>query len=227
MKMKFIKPLAIAAIFGLSMFSCAGTDDAQTDTDVQDTETTAVLETEPEVMEEPEVATTETERLSNEDVSYADMFEGVETEQYDVLSLVRMDPNLSTFVELLEMSGLEASLQVEMVEPVTLLVPTNQAFMDMDRGEYQRLTDPNNKTELVEFVKHHILPSKVYETQFNTTQVIDTDGENDIPIDSRMNGEVIYVGGAQIMKSDIDASNGLIHIVNGVVQPSEFDGPGY
>lgn len=255
MKMNFIKPLTIAALVSMGMFSCAGTDDAQTNSGAQNTETTTTVgaetgttgtvgtETDTQMGSETDtqvgtqtdtqmgtqtdqgLETTQTERVSNEDVQYAEMFEGVETEQYDVLSLIRMEPNLSTFVELLEMSGLEASLQVEMVEPVTIFAPSNQAFNEMDQGEYQRLTDPTNRTELVEFIQYHILPRKVYETQFNTTQVIETNGENNIPVDTRMNGEVIFVGGAEIMKSDIEASNGVIHVVDGVVRPTEFAEP--
>lgn len=207
MKKKLIKPFAILGVVTLSMFSCASTEERADDT--------AVVETDMEVVED-------TELLSNEEVTYADLFEDVETEQYDVLTLVRMDPNFSTFVGLLELSGLEASLQVETVEPVTLLAPTNQAFMDMDREEYTRLTDPNNRTDLVRFIKNHILPSKVYEEEFNTTQIIETEGENEIPVDTRMNGEVIYVGGAEIVKPDVVASNGIIHVMSGVVEPSEF-----
>lgn len=210
MKKRLIKPFAVLGIVTLTMFSCASTEEG-----TEDTEVVAVTDDAVVVVEE-------TELLANEDVTYADLFEDVETEQYDVLTLMRMNPNFSTFVELVELSGLPASLQVEVVEPITLLAPTNQAFMDMDREDYAQLIDPDNRTELIRFVKNHILPSKVYEEEFNTTQIIETEGENEIPVATRMNGEVIYIGGAQIVKPDVVASNGIIHVMNGVVQPSEF-----
>lgn len=207
MKKRLIKPFAVLGIVTLGLFSCASTEERADDT--------AVVETDTEVV-------ADTELLANEEMAYADLFEEVETEQYDILTLVSMNPNFSTFIELIELSGLEVSLQVEVVEPVTLLAPTNQAFMDMDREEYARLTDPNNRTDLVRFIKNHILPSKVYEEEFNTTQIIETEGESEIPVDTRMNGEVIYIGGAQIVKPDVLASNGIIHVMSGVVEPSKF-----
>lgn len=246
MKMNFIKPLAIAALVGMGMFSCAGTDDARTDTGTQNTENTTTVgaetgttgtvgaetdtqmgtETDTQMGTETDqgLGTTETERLSNEEVAYEDIFENVEnTEQYDVLTLLQMDPNFSTFTELLQRSGLEASLQ--MAEPVTLLAPTNEAFDEMDRGQYESLTNPENTTELVQFVQQHILPSKVYQEGFNTTQVISTRGEGQIEVDTRMNGEEVYIGGAQIMVPNVEASNGVIHVMNGVITPSEVIDP--
>ncbi len=221
MKKRFIKPLAIMALSATAMFGCASSEEAGSTAAEQDMGSPAVVETETEVIEEPVIETTETEMLSNEDVSYDEIFGDVEnTEQYDLLTLVKLDPNLSTFAGLLERSGLETSLQ--RAEPVTLLIPTNSAFEEMDRERYQELTDPNNLAALTQFVNMHILPSKVYKMGFNTTQIIETEGENEIPVDTRMNGEVVYIGGAEIVKPDVVASNGLIHVVNRVVEPSEF-----
>jgi uncharacterized surface protein with fasciclin (FAS1) repeats len=223
MKKTFIKPLAIVALAATSIFGCASSEDAGDNT-AEDMNNTTVIETEAEVMEEPAVGTTDTEMLSNEEVSYDDIFSDVgNTEQYDLLTLLKMDPNFSTFADLLQRSGLEASLQV--ADPVTILAPTNEAFAAMDSQEMESLTTSGNTTELTSFVQRHILPSKVYQEEFNTTQMMGMDTENQVEIDTRMNGEVVYIGGAQIIKSNVEASNGIIHVLNGVIQPTELTNP--
>jgi uncharacterized surface protein with fasciclin (FAS1) repeats len=225
MKKTFIKPLAIMALAATGIFGCASSEDAGDNAQDMNNNNTAVIETEAEVMEEPAVGTTDTEMLSNEEVSYDDIFSDVEnSEQYDLLTLLRMDPNFSTFADLLQRSGLEASLQV--ADPVTILAPTNEAFAAMDSQEMESLTTSGNTTELTSFVQRHILPSKVYQSGFNTSQVMGMDTENQVEVDTRMNGEVVIIGGAQIIKSDVEASNGIIHVLDGVIQPTEIVNPG-
>lgn len=141
-----------------------------------------------------------------------------ETENYEALELAKMDDDLSTFVELVEMSGLDMSL--EFADDFTVFVPTNKAFGEMDVERYEELTDPQNRAELAEFIKWHFLPNEVSSMRFSNTQVIETAGEEEIAVSTEMNGNVIYIGGAQIIKADIETTDGIMHIVNAVVQPT-------
>lgn len=141
-----------------------------------------------------------------------------ETENYEALELAKMDDNLSTFVELVEMSGLDMSL--EFTDSFTVFIPTNEAFGEMDVERYEELTNPQNRAELTEFIKWHFLPNEVSSLRFNSTQVIETSGEEEISVSTDMDGNVIYIGGAQIIKPDIQTADGIIHIVNTVIQPT-------
>lgn len=141
-----------------------------------------------------------------------------ETERYDAMALAKMDENLSNFVDLVELSGLDTSLEFQ--ESFTVFVPTNEAFGRMDVARFEELTNPQNRAELVEFVKWHFLPNEVPSLQFNSTHIIETAGEEEIEISTEMNGKVIYIGGAEIIKSDIQTADGIMHVVDGIVQPT-------
>lgn len=150
------------------------------------------------------------------------IFQNVDdTEQYDVLALAKEDPNLSTFVELVELSGLGAS--VNMADEYTVFIPTNTAFEQLSKEKYEKLTDPSNKTELIEVLKRHILPNKIYSSDLEDSQVISTgnsDSNEEITVSKDGMGSTPFIGGAEVVKADVEASNGIIHIVNAVIQPT-------
>jgi uncharacterized surface protein with fasciclin (FAS1) repeats len=73
---------------------------------------------------------------------------------------VNMDKDLSTFANLLTLSGLNISLALT-TEPHTLLVPTNEAFSKMSIKRFVELTNQKNKAELVLFMNDHFLSKKI------------------------------------------------------------------
>lgn len=150
---------------------------------------------------------------------YDDMFNDVETENYEIMALASMDENLTTFVELVNQSDIDFQLEFA-DEPLTVLIPTNEAFDEMPLERFEELTAPGNKALLRTFVMRHILPTEVPVMEFNDTQIIETAAEEEITISTNMGGNVVTVGGATIVKSDIPAANGLIHIVNNVIEPT-------
>lgn len=138
------------------------------------------------------------------------------TENYEILELASMDQQLSTFVEMVDLADLAWS--VEFADPVTVFIPTNEAFAEMSVERLAYLKDPENKAELVRFVSRHILPTEVPMVQFNTTQIIETASEEEITVSTALSGNVVYVGGAEIVKGDIPAANGMIHIVSDIIE---------
>ena len=220
MKMNFLKPITMMAVVAITMFSCAGTNDTTGTADVNTT-TDAQADVAVGVITTDETVTTDP--VANTDVDYNDMFEDVDNpEQYDVLALARMTPNLSTFVQLVDMSGLAPSLQA--AGPITIFAPTNEAFEALSQDSLQSLTDVNNRENLVRLIQLHILPQKSYVQQFSEISFIDRAEGEDIPITTEAQGNVVYVGGAQIVKGNVEASNGMIHVVNGIVDTTEGAG---
>lgn len=212
MKKLFLKPIALVAIFATTFTGCASSG-----------ENTETVETDIGTTEEPAVVT-ETENLANEGtVDYGNLFEETDnTESYDILALARTEDDVSTFVDLIDRAGLTASFLVasDRDQEFTLLLPTNEAFGQLSAERLEYLLDPQNKAELVKLINAHVIPSEVPLIQFNTNHVI-TSGENQIPVATRMNGTQVFVGGAQIVKPDIEASNGIIHIIDSVIDPSQ------
>ena len=151
---------------------------------------------------------------------YDDIFKNVgDTEQYEIMTLAGMDENLSTFVRLVDQSGLDFSVEFA-EEPITVLIPTNEAFGNMDKARFERLTDPRNRAELRRVLMRHILPTEVPSMRFDNSQVVGTAVEEEVTVSTTRGGNVVTVGGATIVKSDIPAANGIIHIVDAVIQPT-------
>lgn len=136
---------------------------------------------------------------------------------YTTFEVVSMDKDLSTFANFVALSGLAVSMQL--AEGHTLFVPTNAAFDEMTIERYTSLTDPKNKSELIQFVKNHVMPTKHSKSDFKNDQVITTPDNNEISV-SKNTFDNVFISGSRIIKSDIEASNGVIHIVNGVIDPN-------
>ncbi|OBX26401.1 putative surface protein with fasciclin (FAS1) repeats [Gelidibacter algens] len=146
------------------------------------------------------------------------VFEKVDnTKNYTTLDLASMDPNLSTFVNLVTLSGLAPSMI--MTDDHTVFIPTNDAFRDISIERFSELTDPKNRTKLVEFVQYHITPKKHMKFDFKDSQVMTGSSPDEISV-SRDTYDNVFIGGAKIIRSDIEASNGIIHIVNDIIVPN-------
>ncbi|MCC9168511.1 fasciclin domain-containing protein [Pontibacter harenae] len=235
MRKRMLKPIAAMAVVATTLFGCASSNDSMDNTTAMEGTSMSQTETmggndasETTVMAPVAVAAVPiaTLNLTNtEDVG--DMFENIDdTEKYDAFELAKKSPNLSTFVTLIKQANLVSDL--ERLEEYTLFAPTNEAFANMPEGRLEMLLQPDNKAQLMQFMQHYILPSEVSSAQFNSTQRISLseNGERYIPVDVRMNGTVTTIGGAQIIKSDIQASNGRIHVIDGIITPVETGGAG-
>ena len=153
-------------------------------------------------------------------VEISEMFEDIdETENHSVLDLVRKSPNLTTFVKLLEQADLVQD--IERLDAVTLFAPTNEAFAKMDKEKLETLLLPENQAQLMWMLQAHVLPNKVSSMQFNTTQRIEMTEDSYIPVDVSLGGTDVSIGGASIVKNNVEASNGFIQVVDNVIQPDE------
>lgn len=136
---------------------------------------------------------------------------------YDTFTLLRMDDDISIFADMVEQSGLDVSLLF--ADNFTVFVPTNEAFGNMDVARFEELTNPQNRAELLEFVKWHFMPNKVLTTQLEENQVIDIADGKYIPVSTDMQNAVVRIGGALVIKPDIQTEDGIMHIINGVITP--------
>lgn len=149
-----------------------------------------------------------------------DMFEDMgDTEQHSVYDLAKSSPNLSTFVQLLERANLVDDLQ--RVEELTLFAPTNEAFAQMPREKLETLLKAENTALLSTILQNHVLATDVSTAGLQSNSRIRVSDDSYIMIDKGMNGMTTHVGGAQILKADVEASNGRIHVIDKVILPSE------
>ncbi|MCJ8165851.1 fasciclin domain-containing protein [Pontibacter sp. E15-1] len=230
MKKKSILPVALSAAL---LFGCASSNDTMNDATATDEMTMSETQTMAgSTTDDDASATMPMNDMSSHDMSahmdlsmenpvdVNDMFEDVsDSKQYDILTLAKKTPNLSTFVALVEHAGLKDDLM--RVGEMTVFAPTNVAFAKLDKQKLEMLTEPGNKAQLMNILQAHVLPSKVSSVQFNSSQRIKLTEDSYLPVSVGMNGTSITVGGATIVKNNIEASNGYIHVVDNVIMPSK------
>jgi len=217
MRNNFLKTFAAFAATTFILAGCAGSE-TMNDTAAATTEDNTL---EVAAVASVPVAVVPIASLSLENsVPVGEMFEDVgETEQFDALTLLTKSPNLSTFAKLVELADMADDLQ--RVDGFTLFAPTNEAFAKLPTEKLEMLANPENKATLMRVIQAHVLPSKTASIQFNTTQQIELSEDRHIPVDVSMSGTMVTIGGATIVKGDVQASDGIIHVVDGVIVPSE------
>ena len=141
-----------------------------------------------------------------------------DTEAYKTIDLIYMDKDLSIFANLLTLSGLDTSLEMTDREH-TLFIPTNEAFEEMSIEKFAELTNPENRAMLVDFVNRHFTGMKIDSNQLTESKILDLEGNNRIEISEV--GNTVYIGGATVVASDIETANGVVHVVNDVINVSK------
>lgn len=122
-------------------------------------------------------------------------------------------------------AALAAADLVEVLQgpgPYTVLAPTDEAFSKLPAGTVETLLKPENKDKLRTILLYHVVPGRAYADQVVTLKSAPTAAKIDAPISvtkSDKGTPVVKVGGATVVATDIEASNGVIHVVDSVILP--------
>ena len=124
--------------------------------------------------------------------------------------------NLPTLFAALEAADLTATLQG--AGDFTLLAPSEAAFAALPDGTLDFLLDPANKQDLVDILTYHVISGKIMSADIagKTAEVATVQGSN-ISVNA-MNG--VMVDNATVVAADIEADNGVIHVIDQVVLPN-------
>ncbi len=148
--------------------------------------------------------------------------EGTETtmagETETIVDIAAGNPDFSTLVELVTAAGLGETLAGE--GPFSVFAPTNSAFAALDPATVEALkADPQGA--LTEVLKLHVISGKVDAAAATAAAgtCVETLGGK---VKVEKSGDSLTIGGAPIVTTDIMASNGIIHVIDGVITaPSE------
>ena len=128
---------------------------------------------------------------------------------------VAVDAGFTTLVAAVDAADLEGTLSGP--GPFTVFAPTDAAFAQLPDGTLETLLMPENKQTLTDILTYHVVAGEVTADQVvNLTSATTVQGE-DIAI-TVVNGSV-FVNGIEVTQTDIQASNGVIHIIDGVLLP--------
>lgn len=170
---------------------------------------------------ESESTTTEAAQASTtttiaEEVTTTTVAESTTTEAMEEMSIVATAAAAGDFTTLL--AAVEAAGLVETLEgegPYTVFAPTDDAFAALPEGTVEGLlADPE---ALSDILLYHVVPGEVTSDQVVTLESATTAQGSDVSI--RVEGDSVFVNDAQVIMTDIQASNGVIHVIDAVLLP--------
>jgi uncharacterized surface protein with fasciclin (FAS1) repeats len=134
----------------------------------------------------------------------------------------------TTLVAAVQAAGLVETLSGE--GPFTVFAPTNAAFEKLPAGTVDTLLKPENKDQLVKILTYHVVPTAAMSDAV-AKMIADDGGMHEIPtvaggkIMAKMDGDKIVLtdekgGMATVTIADVKQSNGVIHVIDGVLLPN-------
>jgi len=133
----------------------------------------------------------------------------------DLVAVAAQAGDFKTLIAAVKAAGLAETLQGD--GPFTVFAPTDAAFAKLPEGTVDELLKPENKTKLARILSYHVVPGKLMAKDVATTEVQTAEGQM-LPIVAK-DGKVT-VGGASVVKTDVEAANGVIHVIDTVLMPA-------
>lgn len=134
----------------------------------------------------------------------------------NIVAVAAETPDLSTLVEAVEAAGLVGTL--EEPGPYTVFAPTNEAFEALG-NTLETLLEPANKGELAEILIYHVVPGELTSSELSDGQMLKTVQGDSLKV--KIDGEEVTVNGAKVAIPDVEASNGVVHVINQVLTPPQ------
>ena len=135
-------------------------------------------------------------------------------EEKTVVAVAAEAGQFKTLVAAVKAAGLVDALNGK--GPFTVFAPTDEAFAKLPAGTVETLLKPENKEKLVGILTYHVVAGKVMAADVKTMGAKTVNGkEAAIKVD----GGKVTIGTATVVKTDIAASNGVIHVIDTVLIP--------
>jgi uncharacterized surface protein with fasciclin (FAS1) repeats len=133
----------------------------------------------------------------------------------NIVQVALSDPQFSTLVTALKAADLVKTL--EGTGPFTVFAPTNAAFAKIKKADLDALL--KNKAELTKVLTYHVVSGKVMAADVlkMNNKMAKTVAGSEIKIS--VMGKTVKVDNAKVTKTDIAASNGVIHVIDTVLMP--------
>lgn len=133
----------------------------------------------------------------------------------DIVAVASGAGSFNTLVAAVKAAGLVETLQG--AGPFTVFAPTDEAFAKLPKGTVENLLKPENKEKLVAILTYHVVPGKVMAADVKTMKAKTVNGQS---LDVKVADGAVTVDNAKVVKTDVAASNGVIHVIDTVVMPN-------
>jgi len=140
-------------------------------------------------------------------------------QQADIVDTAVAADDFNTLVTAVSEAGLVATLKGE--GPFTVFAPTDAAFAALPDGTLDQLLAEEDKSTLTAILTYHVVPGEYFaaETAPGAYDLETVQGDT-VNVVVGDDGSVT-VDGANVVSADIDASNGVIHVIDAVITPGE------
>jgi len=142
---------------------------------------------------------------------------GAVTADKDIVDTAVAAGSFKTLVKALQAADLVATLKG--AGPFTVFAPTDEAFAKLPAGTLEALLKPENKAMLQRILTAHVVAGKVMAADVVKTSSAKAVSGDTLTIASRDGG--VTVDGAKVVKTDIAATNGVIHVIDSVIVPKD------
>ena len=138
-----------------------------------------------------------------------------------ITEIVAGNPEFSTLLAAVEAAGLAETLSGE--GPFTVFAPTDAAFAELPAGTLDTLLQPANQDQLAAILTYHVVPAEVMASDVEAGEVPTV---NSAPFTVALDGEAVAITDGQgnqasVIETDIDASNGVVHVIDSVLLPAD------
>jgi transforming growth factor-beta-induced protein len=134
-----------------------------------------------------------------------------------IVEVAAGNPSFSTLVTAVKAAGLAETLSGN--GPFTVFAPTNEAFAALPKGTLEKLLKPENRDLLKKVLTYHVVPGDLMAKDLRSGQVTTVAGS---AVAIKVQNEKVSVNNADVVKADVDAKNGVIHVIDKVLLPPEL-----
>lgn len=136
--------------------------------------------------------------------------------QDDIVDVAIAAGQFDTLAAALDAADLVDTLKSE--GPFTVFAPTDDAFAALPAGTVESLLKPENRDQLVSILTYHVVPGEV--TAADVVKLDEATTVNGSKIAIRVADDSVLINDATVIAADIDASNGVIHVIDTVILPN-------
>ena len=135
----------------------------------------------------------------------------------DIVETAVAAGQFNTLAKALEAAGLVDALKEP--GPFTVFAPTDEAFSRLPAGTLEDLLKPENRDKLRSILTYHVVSGRVMSSEVVKLRSAKTLNGQSVRIRAR--GGKVQVDDANVIKADIEASNGVIHVIDKVILPKQ------
>jgi len=145
----------------------------------------------------------------------ANAYEAKAKASADIVDTAVAAGSFKTLATALQAAGLVETLKGP--GPFTVFAPTDEAFAKLPAGTLESLLKPENKAKLAGILTYHVVPGKVMAA--DVVKLTSAKTVNGQSVKISVDGGKVKVNDANVVKTDVGASNGVIHVIDAVLLP--------